>query len=329
MSSIPEVGAVCGKAARTDLCGGARQLASLPLKRREFIAGLGGVAAWPVVGRAQQSAKVWHIGYLSLSSSADNPSFEAFKLKLQDLGYIEGKNLRLDVRRAEGVGTAATGALQRATSSIPIVMTANADPIGSGFVKSLAKPGGNITGLSNLSVDHTAKSLELLHAVVPNAKRIAVLMSPIAFHETMLKEAHAAAGVLGLTIIPVMARTGAELDGAFATMHGENCDALVVLSDPQINRKIVELANEWRLPAIYQATGFADMGGLLTYSANFPEMFRRAAIYVNKILKGASPADLPVEQPTRLELRVNLKTAKALGLTIPDSILVRADEVIE
>ena len=134
---------------------------------------------------------------------------------------------------------------------------------------------------------------------------------------------------MGLTIIPVMARTPADLNDAFAAMHKETCDAVVVLSDPRISRKIVELANEWRLPAIYQITGFAELGGLLTYSANFPEMMRRTAVYVDKILKGASPADLPVEQPTRLELQVNLKTAKALGLTIPDTILARADKVIE
>ena len=261
------------------------------------------------------------------------------------------RNLRLDLRRAEGdytrlptlavelvslapdviAGTSspATAALQRATSSIPIVMTAINDPIGLGFVKSLARPGGNITGLSNLSADFTAKSFELLHVAVPNAKRVAVLTSPNPLHEAVVTEAYTIAGAMGLTIVPVMARTPADLNDAFSAMNKETCDAVVVLSDPRTSRKIVELANEWRLPAIYQATGFADMGGLLTYSANFPEMFQRAAVYVDKILRGASPADLPVEQPTRLELQVNLKTAKALGLTIPDSILVRADRVIE
>ena len=326
------------------------------MRRREFIAALGGSAAWPVVARAQQQqpVKVWRVGYLTPASTVDQVSvalFDAFRLKLQDLGYVDGKNLRLDVRRAEGdyarlpilaaelvslapdvivaTSSPATAAVQRATASIPTVMAAINDPIGLGFVKSLAKPGGNITGLSNLSADFTAKSFELLHVAVPNAKRIAVLMSPNPLHEAVVKEAYTVARAMGLTIIPVMARTPADLDDAFTTMHKESCDALVVLSDPRTSRKIVDLANEWRLPAIYQATGFADMGGLLTYSANFPEMFRRAAVYVDKILKGVSPADLPVEQPTRLELRVNLKTAKALGLTIPDSILVRADEVIE
>ena len=325
------------------------------MRRRAFIAALGGAAAWPLAASAQQQpVKVWRVGYVTPASAADQVSvalFDGFRLKLQDLGYVEGKNLRLDLRRAEGdyarlptlavelvslapdvivaTSSPATAALQRATSSIPIVMAAINDPIGLGFVKSLAKPGGNITGLSNLSADFTAKSFELLHVAIPNAKRIAVLMSPNPLHEAVVKEAYTVAGAMGLTIVPVMARTPADLDDAFTTMHKESCDALVVLSDPRTSRKIVELANEWRMPAIYQATGFADMGGLLTYSANFPEMFRRAAVYVDKILKGVSPADLPVEQPTRLELRVNLKTAKALGLTIPDSILVRADEVIE
>jgi putative ABC transport system substrate-binding protein len=324
------------------------------MRRREFIAMLGGVAIWPLAARAQQAAKVWRVGYLSPASAADEVSvafFEAFRLKLQDLGYVEGKNLRLDVRRADGdytrlpalaaelvslapdviaaTSSPATAALQRATSSIPIVMAAINDPIGLGFVKSLAKPGGNITGLSNLSADFAAKSFELLHVAVPNAKRIAVLTSPNPLHEAVVKEAYSVAGAMGLTIIPVMARTPADLNDAFTAMHKETCDAVVVLSDPRNSREIVELANEWRLPAMYQNTSFADMGGLLTYSANFPELFRRAAVYVDKILRGASPADLPVEQPTRLELQVNLKTAKALGATIPDSILVRADRVIE
>jgi putative ABC transport system substrate-binding protein len=326
------------------------------MKRREFIAALSSAAAWPVVARGQQRAeKVWRVGYLSPGTSASNAAgvimSEAFRLKLQDLGYIEGKNLKLDVRRAEqdyarlaalaaelvslapdvivGSFDPATAALQRATSSIPIVMVSVADPIRSGFVKSLAKPGGNITGLSNQSLDMTAKTLEVLHAAVPNAKRIAVLMSPTISHQTMIQEAYTAAAMLGLTIIPEMARTPDEWDDAFERMHKENCDALVVLSDPRLVRKLVELANVWQLPAICQLIGFVDIGGLLSYSGDTAEMFKQAAIYVDKIIRGASPADLPVEQPTRVALEVNLKTAKALGLTIPDSVLARADTVIE
>jgi putative tryptophan/tyrosine transport system substrate-binding protein len=322
------------------------------MRRRDFIAALAGAAAWPLVARAQQT-KVWRVGYLSGGSATKLAvaMTDAFRIKLQDLGYVEGTNLRFDVRRADddytrlpalaaelvslapdvivGVATPATAALQHATSSIPIVMTSASDPVGLGLVKSLATPGANITGLSNLSGDLTAKSLELLHVAIPKAKRIAVLMSLNSSHEMQANEAHTGAGVLGLTIIPVMARTPADLDDAFATMHQGNCDALIVLADTRTTQKIVDLANEWHLPAMYQVSGFVEMGGLLSYATDLTELFRRAAVYVDKILKGASPADLPVEQPTRLELEVNLKTAKTLGLTIPDNILARADKVIE
>jgi len=322
------------------------------MKRREFIAALGGAAAWPVVTRAQQPVKVWRVGYLT-PSSANNftvPFLDDFRLKLNDLGYVEGRNLGLYIRRANdddarlpglaselvslaphvivGVGTNATLALQRATSSIPIVMATSSDPIGLGLVKSLAKPGGNITGLSNQGLDFTAKTLELLHVAFPNARRIAVLMSPLSpIHEGMVKEAYGAARRLGLTIIPVTARTSDDLGDAFAKMHTENCDALFVL--PEYPRRIVELASEWRLPAIYEIGDSVDMGGLLSYGPDLHEQFRQAAVYVDKILKGANPADLPIEQPTKFELEINLKTAKALGVIIPDSVLARADKVIE
>ena len=325
------------------------------MRRREFINLIAGSAVtWPLTAHAQQQTdKVWRVGYLT-PSSATNVSvavLDAFRLKLNDLGYVEGRNLGLYVRRANddyarvpglaselvslapnvivSAANVATLALQRATSSIPIVMAASTDPIGSGFVKSLAKPGGNITGLSNQSLDLTAKTLELLHVAVPNAKRIAVLTSANPGHEGMVKEAYLAAGALGLTIIPVMARTLDDLGNAFAKMHSESCDALFVPSDPRINRRIVELANEWRLPAIYQIGDFVDMGGWLSYGPDFHEQFRKAAVYVDRILKGANPADLPVEQPTKFELEINLKTSKLLGVTIPDSILARADKVIE
>jgi putative tryptophan/tyrosine transport system substrate-binding protein len=320
------------------------------MRRRAFIAGLGGAAALPVVARAQQQTdKVWRVGYLT-PSSATNFSvavFDAFRLKLNDLGYVEGRNLDLHMRRANDdwarlpglaselvslaphviVSPANSGtlALQRATSSIPIVMGSSTDPIGMGFVKSLAKPGGNITGLSNQGLDSTAKTLELLHVAVPNAKRIAVIMSANPGQEDMVRELYGAARTLGLTIIPVTARTSDDLGDAFAKMHSESCDALYVLPDPRNSRRIVELANEWRLPAIYQINDYIDMGGLLSYSPDYHESFRQAAVYVDRILKGANPADLPVQQPTKFELEINLKTAK----TIPDSILARADKVIE
>jgi putative tryptophan/tyrosine transport system substrate-binding protein len=325
------------------------------MRRREFINLIAGSAvAWPLAVRAQQQTdKVWRVGYFT-PSSATNISvalLDAFRLKLNDLGYVEGRNLGLYVRRANddfarlpGVASElvslapdvivsaseiATLALQRATSSIPIVMAGGSDPIGSGFVKSLAKPGGNITGLSNQFLDLTAKILELLHAAVPNAKRIAVLTSANPHHEGYVKEAYLAAGALGLTIIPVTARTLDDLGNAFAKMHGESCDALFVPADARINRRIVELANEWRLPAIYEAGDFVNMGGWLSYGPDLHEQWRKAAVYVDRILKGANPADLPVEQPTKFELEINLKTSKLLGVTIPDSILARADKVIE
>ena len=319
--------------------------------RRRFIAAVAGAAAWPMVARAEQE-KIWRVGYLYRHATKVSAAlFDVFRIKLEQLGYVEGKNLNLDVRRADddytrlptlaatlvslapnvivSTTTPATAALQRATSSIPIIMAGVGDPVASGFVKSLAKPGGNITGPSNLSIDLTAKSLELLHAAVPSAQRIAVLRSPNQAHETMLREAYAAAEGLGLKIIPVMARTPADLDATFSIMRQQNCEALFVFADARITQKIVELADKWRLPAIYQITGFVDMGGLLSYGQNWTELFQHAAIYVDKILKGANPADLPVEQPTKFELEINLKTAKALGLTIPDSILARADKVIE
>ena len=320
--------------------------------RREFIAALGGAAAWPVVARGQQE-KVWRVGFLSPGSAtkASVAQFDVFRLKLEQLGYVEGKNLYIDVRRADDDYTRLPtprghARFARAECYCEYCHSCNccaeagnvinpdsnggrSHPVASGFVKSLAKPSGDITGPSNLSIDLTAKSLELLHAAVPSAQRIAVLKSPNQVHETIVKEAYAAAELLGLKIIPVMARTSADLDEAFAAMRKQNCEALFVFADPRITQKIVQLADKWRLPAIYQITDFVDMGGLLSYGQNWNELFQYAAIYVDKILKGANPANLPVEQPTRLELRVNLKTAKALGLTIPDSIVARADEVIE
>jgi putative tryptophan/tyrosine transport system substrate-binding protein len=324
------------------------------MKRREFINLIAGSAVtWPLTAHAQQPTdKIWRVGYLT-PSSATNLSvafLDAFRLKLNDLGYVEGRNLGLyvandDFAQLPGLASelvsfapnvivsasnVGISALQRATSSIPIVMAGSSDPIGFGFVKSLAKPGGNITGLSNQILDSTAKTLELLHVALPNAKRIAVLTSADnPGQEGYVKEAYLAAGALGLAIIPVMARTIDDLGDAFEKMHSESCDALFVVGDPRINRRIVEFANEWRLPAIYQAGDYVDMGGWLSYGTDLHEQFRQAAVYVDRILKGANPADLPVEQPTKFELQINLKTSKLLGVTIPDSILARADRVIE
>jgi putative ABC transport system substrate-binding protein len=323
------------------------------VNRRAFITAVGGAAAWPLTLRAQNAppGKIWRVGYLSGSSTTDFSLAlsNAFRLKLQELGYVEGKNLRLDVRRAEfdytrlpalaaelisltpdvlvGISPPATTALKQATSSIPIVMVAIPDPIGGGFVKSFAHPGGNITGNSDMSVELAPKSLDLLHVVVPNAKRIAVLTMSYSLQRAKVDAVRTAAEALGLTTFLVPTPT--DLDSAFKAIQNENCDALVVIADGRLNRKIVELANASRLPAIYQIIDYVDIGGLLGYGPDGSWMFPNAAIYVDKILRGVRPADLPVEQPTELELRVNLKTAKALRLTIPDSVLIRADKVIE
>ena len=323
------------------------------VRRREFITLLGGAAAWPVAARAQQP-KVWRVGCLYPSSASDVmgvATLEAFRLKLLELGYVEGRNLIIDLRRAEGdysrlpalaaelvalrpdvifaSATPAVSAAQRATSSIPIVMGPTADPIGSGFVKSLAKPAGNITGISLMSADVSAKSLEFLTVILPRARRIAVLRSANPVHAVLINEIGAAAGMLGLSIFPVMAATSSDLDEAFESMAKEGYDGLVVLADPRLTTRIPELAAKARLPAIYQFGQFAKFGGLLGYGPNLPELFRRAAVYADRIFKGATPADLPVEQPTKFELVINLKTAKALGLEIPPTLLARADEVIE
>jgi putative ABC transport system substrate-binding protein len=324
------------------------------LRRRKFITLLGGAAvAWPLAARAQQ-ARVWRVAVLfplSVSDVISAINFAAFQTKLRELGYIDGQNLVLDVRRAEGdfsrlpalaaelvalrpdvilaVATPAVSAARRATSSIPIVMGPTADPIGSGFIKSLARPGGNITGVSVMSADLSGKSLEFLAALLPDARRIAVLRSANPVHTVLLEEVRTAAQGLGLAIVPVIASTAADLDAAFATMAKERYDGLVVLADARLSARIPELAAAARLPAIYQFREFANLGGLLGYGPNLAELFRRAAVYVDKILKGADPADLPVEQPTRFELVVNLNTAKALGLEVPPTLLARADEVIE
>jgi putative ABC transport system substrate-binding protein len=325
------------------------------VRRRAFIARFGGAAAvWPVAVRAQPS-RIWRIGLLSPAPLTDftRALLEAFRLRLQELGYVEGRNLILDVRRADGdlarlpglaaelvsrrpdvivaITPPAIAATQKATSSIPIVMLLVGDPVGSGFVKSLAKPGGNITGLSNMGDDRIGKLLEFLLLVVPRAKRIAVLRTDNPLHAAPVEEIQAAAQSLGLIIVPITAIAPADFEEGFARIGTEKCDGLIVLPEANVAhyRRIVDLAAKARLPAIYPLSVFVRMGGLLSYSVDFVDVFRRGAVYVDKILKGAAPAELPVEQPTKFELVINLKTAKALGLAIPDALLVRADEVIE
>jgi putative ABC transport system substrate-binding protein len=326
------------------------------VKRRAFIAALGGAAAWPMVVRAQQQTdKVWRVGYLSSVFSPSESAeaavvFEAFRQRMKDLGYIEGKNLIIEARFAEGkwdrlpalaselvslqcnvivaIATPAIAAAQRATSTIPIVMSPSTDPVGSGFVKSFSHPGGNITGVANLYGDMTAKSFELLHVVLPEAKKIAVLMSANPTHPPLYERAREAAESLGLSAVRILALTPDDLERAFSDMIREKCDALFVLGDP-IRPAIVSLADKFKIPAVYQFSLFVDAGGLASYGANLQAMYSLAATYVDKILKGADPAELPVEQPTRFEFVLNLKTAKSLGVSIPETVILRADRVIE
>jgi ABC-type uncharacterized transport system substrate-binding protein len=325
--------------------------------RRQFLSALGCAAlACSPVAKAQQQTRVWRVGYLSAGSPVSGLGrtyLDAFRLKLRELGYIEGRNLIVDVRGPEGDfsvlptmaaelvamhpdvivagATLAVSAVQRATSSIPIVMGPTADPIGSGFIKSLAKPGGNITGLSLMSMDLSAKSLEFLTELVPKAKRIAVLKSTNPVHDVLIEGLAAAGQRLGLAVLPFTAVLSSELDEAFAAMAKANCEAVIVLPDPitLINATIPNIAAKSRLPAIYQVSGIAKRGGLLGYGPNIADLYGRAAVYVDKILKGANPAELPVEQPTKFDLIINLTTAKALGLDVPPTLLARADEVIE
>jgi putative ABC transport system substrate-binding protein len=310
----------------------------------------------PLAGEAQQPAKVPRIGVLwSVSESAGAPLLEAFKQGLRDLGYVEGKNVALEHRWAEGkperhpgfaaepvrlkvdiivAGIAvATQAAQTATKTTPIVMVAVPDPVGSGFVRSLARPGGNTTGLSLLAVDLAAKQLELLKEAVPKASQVAVLSNPGATaHPLMLQELKLAAPRLKLTLQVLEVRGAEEFQGAFAVMMRDHAGALLVLPDAMFfshRPRIVELAAKHRLAAMYGLLDYAAAGGLMAYAADVRDNWRRSATYVDRILKGAKPADLPVEQPTRMKFIINLKTAKSLGITIPASVLARADELIE
>jgi putative ABC transport system substrate-binding protein len=317
------------------------------------------VLAIPLAAEAQQAAKVARIGYLTPSLGVNPHLPEAFRQGLRDLGYVEGRNLVIEYREAEGKadrlpalaaelvalkvdvlvaaqGTRSALAAKQATRTVPIVFASVADPVASGLVTSLARPGGNVTGLSNLAPELVGKRLELLTQAVPGVTRVAVLWLPGALGERtdkdMLKEAEAAARALGVRLQVVEARGPADIDRAFSDMTRARAGALTVLPSNMFlreHRHLVDLAAKNRLPAVYPQREFVDAGGLMSYGANSADLSRRAATYVDKILKGAKPGDLPVEQPTKFELVINLKTAKALGLTIPQSLLQRADEVIQ
>jgi len=329
------------------------------MERRTFLATLaGGLLAAPLAAEAQPREKVPRVGYLSPGSSSDPARlrrFEAFRQGLRELGYVEGQNIAIESRWAEGkydrysalaadlvrlkvdvivaVGGRATQDAQQATRTIPIVMSVVIDPVGSGLVASLARPGGNVTGLTIIAPDLAGKQFQLLKEVIPKLSRVALLTNPAnPASAPFVREAEAAARALGVRLQTLAARDYQEIDSAFAVMTKERAGALVVLSDAIFTnqrRQIAELAAKRRLPAMYGVREHAEAGGLMVYSANPLDLERRAATFVDKILKGAKPAALPVEQPSKFELIINLKTAKALGLTIPQSLLLRADEVIQ
>jgi len=312
----------------------------------------------PLAAEAQQAAKIPRIGYLTVDLAANPDLHEAFHQGLRDLGYVEARNLVIEYRDGKGKferlpalaaelvalkvdvivapGTPHALAAQQATRTIPIVLTGAGDPVASGLVSSLARPGGNVTGLSMLTPELVGKRLELLKQAVPGVSRVAVLWQPGDYGERtekdILKEAEVTARALGVRLQVVEARGPQDFDRAFSDMTRARAGALIVLGSSMFfteRRRLVDLTAKHRLPGVYSARDSVDVGGLMSYGANLADMFRRAATYVDKILKGAKPGDLPVEQPTNFELVINLKTAKALGLTIPQSLLLRADQVIE
>ena len=305
------------------------------------------------LARAQQSGKVFRIGYLASTSSERQKSrLVAFRQGLRDLGYVEGKNIIIEYRNSDeyerlpefvaelvrlnvdvlvAAGAPAAHAAKSATKTIPIVMQSG-DPVGTGLVASLARPGGNITGLSDFTVGVVTKRLELLKEVVPSVSRVAVLWNPTnPTNPVTLKETQAVAPALGVTLLSLEVKGADDIDRAFTAIRKERPGALIVFGGAVTTqaRRIADLAVKSRLPAIYAVSEDVDAGGLMSYGTNFDDLFRRAAIYVDKILKGAKPADLPVEQPTKFEFVINLKAAKQIGLTIPPNVLVRADRVIK
>jgi putative ABC transport system substrate-binding protein len=331
---------------------------AMSLHRRDFARVLAGSALWPLAAHGQKPG-VPRVGIVWIASQSDVAPFnEAFRQGLRELGYVEGETIAIEARFAEGKVELAPGIaeelvrlkvdvivapsaaivrlLKQATTTIPIVMANVSDPVGFGFVASLQRPGGIVTGFSNLMVEQVGKNVELCREAIPGLSRLAVLVNPAVPDATLvLKEVQAAAPALGFTVHPVEAHQPNELDGAVALASEQHANGLLVSTIEGMffaNRvQIIEAAAKHRLPAVFAAPpfGLASAGALLAYGANTPDMLRRAAGYVDKIVKGAKPADLPVQQPTKFELGVNLRTAKALGLTIPPSILVRADEVIE
>jgi putative ABC transport system substrate-binding protein len=323
------------------------------MRRREFIAGLGAVT-WPIVARGQQPA-LPVIGFMGPAPAAAYlPRLEALRAGLRDLGYVEGKNIVIEFRWAERVEQLPEMAAElvrmkvdiilvssstyveparQATKTIPIVFALDADPVGLGHVESLARPGGNITGLSTLLTDLATKELQILKEAVPQTTRIGILWNPTTpSHGPAVRAVEAVGEKLGVQLRLVPARTVEEFDGAFSTMTRERMGGFLVIASPlSFSQRVplAELALKHRLPGMFGSRENVEAGGLISYGADYNDLHRRAAIYIDKILKGVKPADLPVEQASKYELIINLKTAKALGLIIPETLLATADEVIQ
>jgi putative tryptophan/tyrosine transport system substrate-binding protein len=327
------------------------------MKRRDFIALLGGAAVtWPLEARAQQTRNVFRIGFFGNSTAALEANLvEPFREGLRDLGYVEGQNILIEYRWAEGeyerfpaltaelialkvdvivtAGTPASLAVKKAATSIPLVMVAVGDPVATGLVASLGRPGGNITGLTSISSEMEGKRLELLREVVPTLSHIAVLWnaaSPIQVIDE--RETQAAAQVLGIKMLSLGVRTREDIEDALTTIVREQPGALLVLADRLFlhhRTHLMDFAAQHRLPGAHAYRELVEAGGLMSYGPSYADMQRRAATYVDKILKGAKPADLPVQAPTKFELVINHKAANALGIDVPPTLLARADEVIE
>jgi putative ABC transport system substrate-binding protein len=324
------------------------------MQRRDFITLLSAAAAWPLAARAER--KIPRIGFMGNSTAALEANLvDAFRAGLRELGYEEGRNIEIEFRWANGsydrfpalvgefiadkvdvivtAGIPASLAVKKATTSVPLVMVAVGDPVGTGLVPSLARPGGNITGLSSIAPDLEGKRLQLLHEVVPALSHVAMFVnSANPFHISSMSQARAAAQAMGIKMQIHDILKSEDLDGAFAAIRKERPDALLILADRVFlhnRQRIVDFANEQRLPNVNAYKELVEDGGLMSYGPSYEDMHKRAAIYVDKILKGTRPADLPIEQPSKFTFIVNLKAAKALGLTVPSQLLGLSDQLIE
>ena len=324
------------------------------MRRRKFITLLGGAAAWPLAARAQP--KITRVGFMGNSTVALEANLVgAFRDGLHELGYEEGRNIIIEYRWADGkyerfpalvaeliaakvdvivtAGTPAALAVKKATTTVPLVMVAVGDPVGTGLVPSLARPGGNLTGLSSIAPDLEGKRLDILREVVPTLSHVAILFNSLnPFHVASMRQAHAAAQAMGIKLQQHDIRKSEDLDGAFAAIRNERPDALLILADRVFlhnRQRMMDFTEEQRLPNINAYTELVEAGGLMSYGPSYEDMHKRAAIYVDKIIKGAKPADLPIEQPSKFTFNINLKVAKALGLSVPSSLVTLADKVIE